>query len=37
MKRPNIRIIVIKEGDESQIQDPENIFNKIIENKTFPT
>jgi hypothetical protein len=31
MKRPNRRIIGIKEGEESQLQGPENILNKIIE------
>jgi hypothetical protein len=34
MKRPNLRIIGI-EGRESQLQSPENVFNKIIE-ETFP-
>jgi hypothetical protein len=34
MKIPNLRIIRIEE-DESQIQGPENIFNKIIE-ENFP-
>lgn len=29
MKRPNLRIIGIEEN--SQLRDPENIFNKIIE------
>ena len=31
MKRPNLRIIGIEEGEESQLQGPENILNKIIE------
>ena len=31
MKRPNLRIIRIEEGEETQIKGPENIFNKIIE------
>jgi hypothetical protein len=34
LRRPNLRIIRIEEGKESQLQGPENIFNKIIEN--FP-
>ena len=35
MKRPNLRIIGIEEGEESQLKGPENIFNKIIE-ENFP-
>jgi hypothetical protein len=35
MKRPNLRIIGIEECEESQLQGPENIFNKIIE-ENFP-
>ena len=35
MKIPILRIIEIEEGEESQIQGPENIFNKIIE-ENFP-
>ncbi|KAL6090872.1 hypothetical protein STEG23_021833 [Scotinomys teguina] len=35
MKRPNIRIIGIEEGEEYQLKDTENIFNKIIE-ENFP-
>jgi hypothetical protein len=31
MKRPNLKIIGIEEGEESQLKGPENIFNKIIE------
>jgi hypothetical protein len=31
MRRPSLRIIGIEEGEESQLQGPENIFNKIIE------
>jgi hypothetical protein len=31
MKRPNLRIIELEEGKGSQIQGPENIFNKLIE------
>ena len=33
MKRPNLR--GIEGGEESQFQDPENIFNKVIE-ENFP-
>ncbi|KAL6054958.1 hypothetical protein STEG23_030485, partial [Scotinomys teguina] len=35
MKRPNIRIIGIEEGEEYQLKGMENIFNKIIE-ENFP-
>jgi hypothetical protein len=35
MRRPNLRIIVIEEGEVSQLEGPVNIFNKIIEVK-FP-
>ena len=35
MKIPNLRIIGIKEGEESQLKGPENIFSKIIE-ENFP-
>ncbi|KAL6084523.1 hypothetical protein STEG23_028881 [Scotinomys teguina] len=35
MKRPNIRIIRIEEGEEYQLKGTENIFNKIIE-ENFP-
>ena len=31
MKRPNLRIIEVEEGEELQLKGPENIFNKIIE------
>ncbi|KAL6030403.1 hypothetical protein STEG23_017091 [Scotinomys teguina] len=31
MKRPNLRIIGIEEGEEYQLKGTENIFNKIIE------
>jgi len=31
MKRPNLKIIGIEEGEESQLKGTENIFNKIIE------
>jgi hypothetical protein len=34
-KSPNLRIIGIKEGDDSQLKGLENIFNKIIE-ENFP-
>ncbi|MBV2134258.1 hypothetical protein KRX52_15875 [Pseudomonas sp. MAP12] len=35
MKRPNLRIIGIEEGEEIQLKGTENIFNKIIE-ENFP-
>ena len=35
IKKPNLRIIGIEEGEELQIEGPENIFNKIIE-ENFP-
>jgi hypothetical protein len=35
MKRPNLRIIGIGENEDSQLKEPENIFNKIIE-ENFP-
>jgi hypothetical protein len=35
MKRPNLKIIGIEKGEESQLKGPENIFNKIIE-ENFP-
>jgi hypothetical protein len=35
MKRPNLRIIDIEEGEDSQIKGPANIFIKIIE-ENFP-
>jgi hypothetical protein len=31
MKRPNIKIIGLKEEEDFQLKGPENIFNKIIE------
>lgn len=31
MKTPNLRIIGIEEGEETQIKDTEDIFNKTIE------
>ena len=36
MKRSNLRIIGIKEGEDSQIKNPENIVNKITE-ENFPS
>ena len=36
MKRPNLRIIGIKEGEEYQLRFTVNIFNKIVE-ENFPT
>ena len=35
MKRPNLRIIGVEEGEELQLKGTENIFNKIIE-ENFP-
>ena len=35
MKRPNLRIIVVEEGEEFQLKGTENILNKIIE-ENFP-
>ena len=35
MKRPNLRIIGIEEGEQVQLKSTENIFNKIIE-ENFP-
>jgi hypothetical protein len=35
MKRSNLRIIEIEEGEESQLKNSENIFNKSIEEKTI--
>jgi hypothetical protein len=31
MKRPNLRINGIEENEDSQLKEPENVFNKIIE------
>ena len=31
MKRPNLRIIGVEEGEEIQLNSPEKMFNKIIE------
>jgi hypothetical protein len=35
MRRPNLRIIGIKESEDPQLNVPVNIFNKIIE-ENFP-
>jgi hypothetical protein len=35
MRRPNLRMIAIEESEDSQIEGPVNIFNKIIE-ENFP-
>jgi hypothetical protein len=35
MKKPNLRIIGIEKGEDSQLKCPENTFNKIIE-ENFP-
>jgi hypothetical protein len=35
MKGPNLRIIEVEEGEDSQFIGPENIFNKVIE-ENFP-
>ena len=35
MKRPNVRIIGIEEGEDTQVKSTESIFNKIIE-ENFP-
>lgn len=35
MKRQNLKITDIEEGEETQLQDPENAFNKIIEKKSW--
>lgn len=35
MKRPRLKIIGIEEGEETQVKDTENVFNKITE-KYFP-
>ena len=35
MKRPNLRIVGIEEGEEVQLKSTENIFNKITE-ENFP-
>ena len=35
MKKPNLRIIGVEEGEDLQLKGPENIFTKIIE-ENFP-
>jgi hypothetical protein len=35
MRRPNLRIMGIKESEDVQVEGPVNIFNKIIE-ENFP-
>ena len=35
IKRPNLRIIGVEQGEELQLKDAENIFNKMIE-ENFP-
>jgi hypothetical protein len=35
MKRPNLRIIGIEEGEEIRVKGTENIFNKVIEEIFF--
>lgn len=35
LKIPNLKIIGIKEGEDSQVYGPENIFNNIID-ENFP-
>jgi hypothetical protein len=35
MRRPNLRIIGIEESEDSQVKEPVDIFNKIIE-ENFP-
>jgi hypothetical protein len=37
MKRPNIRILGVEKGKDSQLQGLENIFNKTIGKKMFRT
>ena len=37
IKRPNLRIVEIEEGEDAQLRGPENIFNKIIEKKNSST
>ena len=36
MRRPNLRILGIEEGEEYQLRGTVNIFNKILE-ENFPT
>ena len=35
MTRPNLRVTVIEEGEDSQFRGPESIFNKVVE-ENFP-
>jgi ferritin-like protein len=35
MKRPNLRIIRMEANEESQLKEPENVINKIME-ENFP-
>ena len=35
MKGPNLRIVGIEENKDSQLKEPENVFNKTIE-ENFP-
>lgn len=35
-KRPNLRTIGMKEGNEFLLKNPENMFNKITEEKSPP-
>jgi len=37
MKRPNLRIIGIEESEDSQLKEPESIFNKKKRNRNSPT
>jgi hypothetical protein len=37
MKRPNLRLIGIEEGEESRLKGPENIFNKSHRRQSFVT
>ena len=36
MERSDLRIIGIEEDEDSQLKEPENIFNKTIGNKKIP-
>jgi hypothetical protein len=35
MKRPNLRIIIVEENEDSLLNGPENVFNKMTE-ENFP-
>jgi hypothetical protein len=35
LKRPNVRIMGIEKGEDSQFKGPENVFNKIIEKNSL--